>query len=197
MMNYKNLLVAALLCITLLASREISRAQDAAPGGTADVTKAVQQAVQSNSLEVAANNDALGGDPASTYIKKLRVDYTIDGVADSKAVMEYSTLKLHPAHGAKLVVTKAVYGDLPDEHKVDVTGVVADAVQANKLSLPVNNESLHGDPSSGGGKALEVNYTVGGKAGKVVVSEGETLMLPLSKDGTGPLAIVSATYGVL
>ena len=196
MITPSSRLVAAFLCLAVFASREVTRAQDA-PGGTSDVTKTVQQVVRDNSLEVTANNDAMGTDPASTYIKKLRVDYTINGVADSKTVMEYSTLKLHPAHGAKLVVTKAVYGDLPSEQKIDVTGVVTDAVQGNKISLPGNNESLHGDPAPGGGKALEVNYTVGGKAGKVVVSEGETLALPLSKDGTGPLAVVSATYGVL
>ena len=194
MMNHKKCLTATVLCAIVFASHGIARAEEAS--GVADVTKTVQQAVQGNALYIVANDDALG-DPAPTTIKKLKVDYTLNGGAESKAVMEYSTLKIQPAKGTRLVVTKAVYGDLTNERKIDVTVVLSEAILSDKISMIVTNESLHGDPSPGGGKTLEVHYTVGGKACMVSVGEAETLTLPLPKDGSGTLVIVSGTYGSL
>ncbi len=152
--------------------------------------------VAGNTLTVAASND-LGGDPAPTLNKKLKVEYTINDTADSKVVFEGATLEVHAPKGAKLAVTKATYGDLQSEQKVDVTRVVTNAVQGDKLSLGVNNETLGGDPASTVVKKLEVSYTVDGKACKTTANEFDTLTLPLSTDGNGKLVIVSATYGAL
>ena len=194
-MKQKNRPVLVALCSIALFTCGAVHADDA-PGGSLDVTKQVQQTVSGNSLTIDVNND-LGSDPAPTLKKKLKVDYTVDGVADSKVVLEGGTLEVHPPKGAKFAVTKAVYGDLQNEQKVDVTKVVTDAVQADKLSLGVNNEVLGGDPAPTTVKKLEVSYTVDGKPGKVTANEFDTLVLPSSTDGTGKLVIISATYGAL
>ena len=194
-MKRKNRPVLVVLCSIAFFACGAVRADDA-PGGSTDVTKQVQGAVSGNSLTIDVNNDAWG-DPAPTLKKKLKVDYTVNGTAESKVVLEGGVLQVHPPKGAKLVVTKATYGDLPSEQKVDVTKVVASTVQGDKLSLAVNNEILGGDPAPTSVKKLEVSYTVDGKPGKVTANEFDTLVLPSSSEGTGKLVILSATYGVL
>lgn len=63
-------------------------------GRTTDVTEQVADAIRSNRLSLKATNDAFGGDPANGVVKKLRVDYTFDGVDGSRTVMENQTLTL-------------------------------------------------------------------------------------------------------
>ena len=64
-----------------------------ATGKTIDVTKNVSDMVVDNSLSVVPNN-GLFGDPAENQFKQLQVDCTFDGVALSKTVDEYQTLKI-------------------------------------------------------------------------------------------------------
>lgn len=163
---------------------------------TVDVTTQVRQAVKGNSLSIRADTNVLG-DPVPSTQKRLKVEYTINNVANSKVVMEGALLEVRPPTGARLAVTKAVYGDLTDEKKVDVTAAVAASARGNKLSLPVNNETMGGDPASTTVKTLAVTYFVGGKAGKATAGEFTTLSLPSSSDGTGKLIILSAIYGDL
>ena len=191
-MKPKNRFVSVAVCSLALFTCGLVHADDAP--GTTDVTKLVQLAVAGNALTINVNND-IGGDPAPTLTKKLKVEYTINGTADSKVVLEGGVLEVKAPKGAKLVVTKAVYGDLKDEQKVDVTGVLTKAIQDDKLSVGVNNEVFGGDPAPTVVKALQVSYTVGGKAAKTTVQEFETLSLPQSTDGSGKLVIVSAIYG--
>ena len=67
---------------------------DLAGGKTADVTEIVAGMVRHNTLSVTASNDAMGGDPAGNVVKKLKVDYTFDGVEKSKTVAENDTLTI-------------------------------------------------------------------------------------------------------
>jgi len=62
-------------------------------GPMADVTEDVADMVRKNSLTVEANNERFG-DTASGIVKKLRVDYTIDGVDKSMTVAENATLRI-------------------------------------------------------------------------------------------------------
>jgi hypothetical protein len=72
-------------------------------GPTSDVTEIVADLVRKNRLSVEASNDQLGGDPAPNVVKKLRVDYTFDGVSHSKTVGENQTLTVpgKPEKGEK------------------------------------------------------------------------------------------------
>ena len=90
-------------------------------------------------------------------------------VADQKVAKKETT-------AGKLVVVKAVYGDLPAGDKTDVTGKVAAMVKDNALSVEASNDNF-GDPVEGTVKKLEVAYTFGGVAKTKTVDENETLTI--------------------
>lgn len=66
---------------------------DLPEGPSADVTKQVAALVKGGALAVEASNGNFG-DPASGKVKKLRVDYTVNGVTTSKTVGEGENLVL-------------------------------------------------------------------------------------------------------
>ena len=92
---------------------------DLPDGAKTDVTDKVAALVKEGRLSVEASNDNFG-DPAEGVVKKLRVEYAVDGVARSKTVDEGQTLTV-TSKPSKIVIRKAVYGDLPDGPKADVT----------------------------------------------------------------------------
>ncbi|HOX39606.1 MAG TPA: DUF1080 domain-containing protein [Candidatus Brocadiia bacterium] len=65
-------------------------------GPSADVTAKVAQIIKSGAFSIDASN-ANFGDTAPSIVKQLRVDYTENGVAQSKTVPENQTLKLTSA----------------------------------------------------------------------------------------------------
>ena len=77
---------------------------------------------------------------------------------------------------ARLVITKAVYGDLPDGGKIDVTKKIADLVKDNALSVAATNDNFT-DPAEGVLKKLKVDYTFDGKEKSKTVDENETLAI--------------------
>ena len=82
--------------------------------GTLDVTDKVAAAVSDNSLSISADNDTLGADPANGIAKVLTVNYTVDGIAQTKTANEGDTLTISkPDGGKRLSITHASYG-LPD-----------------------------------------------------------------------------------
>ena len=79
----------------------------------ADVTARLRALVQDNHLSVVADNK-IAGDPAYLTLKRLRVDYTLGGVAHSQTVREDATLTI-PGLGeaaGPLVLRHAAYGAL-------------------------------------------------------------------------------------
>lgn len=66
---------------------------DLAGNKTDDVTDQVKSLVRKNALSVKADNETFG-DPAPDVVKKLRVEYTFDGVKKSKTVGENETLAI-------------------------------------------------------------------------------------------------------
>ena len=147
---------------------------DLPDGAKTDVTEKVVAMVKDDALSVVASNDNFG-DPAEGAAKKLTVDYTIDGVAKTKTVNEGETLVLS-AKAPKLLIRKAVYGDLPDGAKTDVTEKVQAKVANDSLSVEATNENF-GDPAENVAKKLTVDYTFDGKDGSKTVNEGETLTI--------------------
>ncbi len=171
--------------------------------GRTDVTAKVAAAIVDQELFILANNENFG-DPAEGVVKKLKVEFTINGTGQTKIVEENSVLHIAPLSGEKLVSTKAIYGTMEDAAtETDypgaiVTSIVAAAVKDGKsLSLSVDNESLQGDPVPDHVKQIKVNYTVGGKPFSVTANEGESLSLPGPGQGDGALVITRAIYGVL
>jgi hypothetical protein len=79
--------------------------------GTLDVTDKVAAAVNDNALSISADNDTLGADPANGIAKVLTVNYTVDGVAQTKTANEGDTLTISKPDGGKpLSITHASYG---------------------------------------------------------------------------------------
>ena len=97
------------------------------------------------------------------------------------------------AEDHKLVITKAVYGDLPSGNSTDVTDKVAAMVKDGKLKVEATNDNF-GDPAEGVTKKLKVDYTVDGAAGSKTVEENQTLKVSAVPP---KLAIKKAVYGDL
>jgi HEAT repeat protein len=76
---------------------------DLPDGPLADVTKKVAALVKAGAMSVDASNDNFG-DPANGHVKKLRVDYSVNGVAVSKTAAEQETLSFTAASAPPAVV---------------------------------------------------------------------------------------------
>ena len=61
-------------------------------GGSADVKAELVDLVRSGQYSIVAGNDELGGDPAPLHVKRLRVEYTLDGKPGTATVDEGATL---------------------------------------------------------------------------------------------------------
>ncbi len=147
---------------------------DLPDGAAADVTAKVAKLLTHDTLTVAATNDNFG-DTAPNIVKKLRVDYTFDGIPHTRIVGEDETLKIAPGP-PRLVIKKAVYGDLPDGAAADVTTQVAKAADSDSLSIGATNDNF-GDTAPNIVKKLRVEYTFDGQAKSKTAGEGETLTI--------------------
>jgi 6-phosphogluconate dehydrogenase (decarboxylating) len=152
---------------------------DLPDGAKTDVTAKVSGMVKDNELTVDATNENFE-DPAEGIVKKLKVEYTVDGVAHSKTVNELETLAIS-GKPSRLVIRKALYGDLPDGAKTDVTEKVSDKIKDDALTVEATNENF-GDPADGITKKLKVDYTFEGKEKSKTVSENETLTISSKGD---------------
>lgn len=94
-----------------------------------------------------------------------------------------------------LVISKAVYGDLPEGGTTDVTEIVAAFVRDGVLRIEAGN-NFFGDPAEQKGKTLQVAYELNGKKAEASVREGETMLIPMP-ELKGELKLLSAEYGDL
>lgn len=79
---------------------EIKRATYGADGaGSADVTARVAAMIKNGRRTIATNNGELGGDPAFGSVKKLRVEFTLDGKPGTATADEGDTLVLPSSTG--------------------------------------------------------------------------------------------------
>lgn len=151
------------------------------PAATTNVTKIVAAMVTDDTLDFHPNNDMFGGDPATGVLKELKVDYTIDGVDGTKSAYEGGRFKLSanpspPKQKSRLVIVKAIYGNLSNGKVSDVTADVADMVENDGLEVVAMNGNF-GDPALGTAKELRVDYTFSGWKKTVTVQENETLKI--------------------
>lgn len=102
----------------------------------------------------------------------------------------------------RLVIVKAVYGDLNDANAtVDVTRQIGAHVKDDAVSMSVGNDTFD-DPASGATKSLKVDYTVDGVAGTKIFYENGLLRLsvkdkPIKNNSSKKLVIRKAFYGDL
>jgi hypothetical protein len=146
---------------------------------TADVTPIVAGMVKDNALSVEASAGVLG-EPANLKVKHLRVEWSKGGVVAKRRVMERETLTIRADEKpmpTRLVVRKAIYGNVATGKTADVTKIVAEMVSDNTLSVTPSN-GLFGDPASFQTKHLHLDYTLDGVAKSKVAGENEQLRLP-------------------
>jgi hypothetical protein len=166
-------------------------ATDGARDGKADVTSAVQALVAGGSNSIVAGNGLFGSDPAYGLVKRLRVEYTLGGLAYTNETTEGGNLEI-PA-GAE--VLRAIYGDFPaldpTREVMDVTQKVA-AIMANGAnSVKAANELAGFDPAPMIGKVLRVELLVDGVPRFIEADEGHPLDIPVGA------TVVQAVYGNL
>jgi len=141
---------------------------------SADVTRAVASRVSGDSLELTVNGDTLGVDPAPGAVKTLTVEYEFNGRRQTVTAKDSETLMLPPV--TTFVVTRATYG-VPGR-TIDATNTVNARRTGLRLDMPVNGESLGGDPAPGVVKTLTVEYEVNGSRRTATARDGESLRLP-------------------
>jgi hypothetical protein len=152
------------------------------PTATTNVTAIVAALVDGDALDMHPDNGIFGGDPAPNVIKQLKVDYTIDGVTGTKTAFESGRLRISAnvnpgaAKKSRLVIHKAVYGNLPKGKASNVTAIIADMVENDALEVTANNNNF-GDPASGVVKKLRVDYTFDGWKKTITIGENETLKI--------------------
>ena len=164
---------------------------------SSDVTSRLNSQIQGGQLNLDVNNQTMGGDPAPNRAKTLTVQYALDGRASQVVINEGDTLRL--PYGAtnsqgNLQINRAIYGS--GRRTSDVTSRLNSQIQNDQLYLPVNTNTMGGDPAPGQVKTLTVQYVLNGRSNEVVVNEGDTLRLPYGMNNNqSNLQINRATYG--
>lgn len=160
----------------------ILRAEYGAGSREFDVTSRLASRVRGNSLQVRANNDNMGGDPAERQVKSLEVWYQYNNRSGHTTVRENDVLTL-PGTGdtdyyqGHLQVTRAQYG--ADVRFTDVTSLLNSRIQNDSLSLRISNDSMGSDPALGERKVLTVFYIYNGRQARAFANEGDLLSLPV------------------
>lgn len=179
----------------------ILRADYGVEGRFADVTGRLASQVQDGRLSLAVNNFTMGGDPADHERKTLTVWYVFDGRPARERVDEGDTVSI-PADAdffrGHLRVMRAQYG--ADFRYFDVTERLNSLIQGDQLVLPINNDTMGGDPAPDRRKRLSVVYLFDGQPYRATVDEHASLELPnggapIAEDASGALEILHATYG--
>ena len=187
----------------------ITRASYGSGGRALDVTDLLNSRIERDHLSLPVNNDTMGGDPAYETRKTLTVWYNYGGSDLQTSVGEGGTLNLPrggessrgepfrnepPRAEGSLQILRADYG--ADNRFADVAALLSSRIRDGQLSLPVNNDTMGGDPADEHQKTLSVWYLEDGRPAEVVVNEGGYLNLPAESDQfSGNLRIMRAQYG--
>ncbi len=115
-----------------------------------------------------------------------------EGVAAEEGLIRICE-RARTAPETTVVITKAVYGDLPDGPQADVTERVRQLFGAGVFSVDANNANF-GDAAPGAVKQLRVEYTDGGVPASQTVQEGQTLNIAAARV---PAAVVGPLIDAL
>ena len=153
---------------------------EAASDQAADVTAAVKKMVAAGQRRIPARNEPLGGDPAGSVTKELRIDYSLNGKKQSRTVDENQTIEL-PANAEVLRATYGVLDEKPVK-TMDLTAKLAGLIQDNKLTVTAGNTLAGRDPAPMTLKQLRVEYVSGGSRRTAEAGENQILQLPADND---------------
>ncbi|MBS1832424.1 MAG: DUF3395 domain-containing protein [Acidobacteria bacterium] len=158
-----------------------------------DVTSLLQGKVTGNRVDLQITNQAMGGsDPAPATVKELRVAYEYQGRRMETRVDENAFLRLPdavvPMRG--LYILSAHWG--APGRMANVTGVLANLVQDNRLDITVGNAIMGTDPARGADKILQLVYQFDGQRFETTVEENKVLSIP-ARGGTAGAAASANT----
>lgn len=146
---------------------------------TIDVTGLLQGKVTGNRIDLQITNQSMGGtDPAPATVKELRVAYEYQGRRMETRVDENAFLRLPDASGPMrgLYILSAHWG-APGK-MANVTAVLANLVQDNRLDITVGNATMGTDPARGADKTLQLVYQFDGQRFETTVGENKVLSIP-------------------
>ncbi len=123
-----------------------------------------------------ALRDLAGPGQLNTLLRFLVAAETDSDRAGAEAALRALCAREARTAGGKIVVHKAVYGNLPDGKRADVTGKVARMVKRGATSIEASNGNF-GDPAQGTQKQLRVDYSVNGVRRSETVRERQTISL--------------------
>ncbi|MGH9732402.1 MAG: hypothetical protein ACRD4A_11940, partial [Candidatus Acidiferrales bacterium] len=192
------------------------RAEYGAGNAWMDVTGRVRSLINAGTLNIRADNATLGGDPAVGAHKTLRLRVRDDaGHEKMLTFREKEIVELSLSAGeqerdhdrdrdrdrGRLRITRASYGS--GGRALDVTDLLNSRIERDHLSLPVNNDTMGGDPAYETRKTLAVWYSYDGSDLQTSVDENGTLNLPAGGEPSGGerfhderrLRILRADYG--
>jgi hypothetical protein len=167
---------------------------DGANGGGTDVTDKVAAQVKAGERWIAASADTLGKPDAAGPIpaatpNRLRVEFTINGKKYTKTADLNISLNIAPSveQSGDLIITKALYGQVPDGPAFDVTDLVAATIHDGAVILPVNDDSFgmgSTAPNDGPPKKLLVDYIIKGIKGEKILNADDSLMITTTAPAT-------------
>jgi hypothetical protein len=159
-----------------------------------DVTDAIRNWLKSGEPSLTATVALDGGaDPAPNIVKRLKIDYTVNGNPESTTVGEFYPVALPDASAGtpNVVIVKAMFG-VPGP-LADVTSEANTLVQGGDSSIRASNDLNNGvDPAPNVRKNLKITYSVDGVTHSRTVLEGTTLTFFDTSETVEPAAAEAA-----
>ena len=95
-------------------------------------------------------------------------------------------VRITPQNTGSLKILKASYAAMDGSASADVTAMLAATIASGRLDLPVENDTLGGDPAYLKEKQLTVEFTSEGKPTTITLPEHARLQIPASPELPGP-----------
>lgn len=180
------------------ATLSITRAEYGQGTRWLDVTDMLNREIRSGVLRMDINNETMGGDPAPSNPKTLRVQFLYQGQQRTVTIAENAQLNLpdgsstgNAQNSAALSIVEATYG--AQGRRNNVSGLLSNAIRNDRLNLRVTNAAMGGDPYPGPDKELYVRYVYRGREYESTTREG--LFVTLPNDGDRPVSSGSNSSG--
>jgi alpha-L-rhamnosidase len=161
-----------------------------------EVTSQLQDLAKEGEFALPVENESFGGDPAYGTVKRLWVDYTIDGVKAAKLFAEKETFRYPAQLTAPPEIQKASYEAVDGSGSLDVTERLQKLAEKGIFSLAVDNDSMGSDPAFKQLKHLQVNYCAKGKDYVKTMPEGATLQFPSDLEAPAIIPYLRKTFQV-
>jgi hypothetical protein len=156
--------------------------------GSMDVKDFLAGRLAEGQFTILASNDSFGADPAPSHVKRLRLEYVLDGKPGATNIPENGlfTFPVPTSESrSKVELRRAVYEAPDGTGSMDVKERVQALLNDGQLTIRASNDVFGRDPSPNHVKHLRLEYVVEGKAGADIVAEGDSFTFPV-RVASGP-----------